>query len=76
MLCGQSVFSLYCLSRQYSQNVFLVPIVSVLRSIVENRFIEIPEGWSGLSNRDLQGAQKRKNEPQRREGRKGFLFFT
>jgi len=22
------------------------------------------------------GAQKRKNEPQRREGRKGFLFFS
>ena len=51
MPCGQSVFSLYYLSRQYSQNVFLVPIISVLRSIVENSFMELPEGLNGLPNR-------------------------
>ena len=36
MPCGQSVFFLYYLSRQYSQTVVSVPIVSVLRSIVVN----------------------------------------
>ena len=36
MPCGQSVLFLYYLSRQYSQTVISVPIVSVLRSIVVN----------------------------------------
>jgi hypothetical protein len=54
---GQSVFFLYYLSQQYSQNVVLVANVSVIRSIFVNGKWHIPEGWKGLSNRGLAGAK-------------------
>ena len=44
MPCGQSVLFLYYLSRQYSQTVISVPIVSVLRSIVVNGKWKYPKG--------------------------------
>ena len=57
MLCWRSLFFLYYLSRQYSQNVVLVANVGVIRSIFVNGKWHLPEGWSGLSNRDLAGAK-------------------
>ena len=68
MPCGQSVFFLYYLSQQYSQNVVLVSIVSVLRSIVVNGKWHIPEGWSGLSNRPLRFDKRSSSRPLRLSG--------